>query len=344
MEQIYVEKSYIIAKILDLKEKIFNEKYVKIKELNCVCSILQDEFEKINGLIIGDIDLLSFTVMEEIIFYNPKSNCSLIDYSNLDRLPFCISKILSDDTLLSRVLLENRKDEYNNLYNNTHNDKKNVPPRSIVLDGGDGTGKSTQTKLLKEHLEKDGIELVYHHFPTYNSFQGVPVEHYLNGDFGNLKDLSPYFINTLYAVDRAITWNTILKPEYDKGKTVLFDRYTTSSIIYQSSMIENISEKKDFINYVIDYEYNKLGLIEPDLVIYLYLPFDVGRRLLESRKSNDGVVNDLHERDLDFLRRVTDNALFVSDYLGWSKIDCSCGDNIRSIDDIHNDIYRLIKK
>ena len=119
----------------------------------------------------------------------------------------------------------------------------------IVVEGAcDGIGKSTQYTLLKERLIKDGNNVVSHHFPSYGEYQGVPVEKYLKGEFGNIEDLSPYFINNLYAVDRAITWHSYLKKEY-QNSIILLDRYTTSSLIYQSALIDDIEKRKEFIDF-----------------------------------------------------------------------------------------------
>lgn len=214
----------------------------------------------------------------------------------------------------------------------------------IVVEGAcDGIGKSTQYTLLKERLIKDGNNVVSHHFPSYGEYQGVPVEKYLKGEFGNIEDLSPYFINNLYAVDRAITWHSYLKREY-QNSIILLDRYTTSSLIYQSALIDDIEKRKEFIDYVISFEYEKLGIKEPDLVIFLEAPYDLVKKLRNERKVNDGIQNDIHEKNDEFMRKVYENALFVADYLKFSKIKCNDGDHMRSIEDIHNDIYKLIKK
>ena len=214
----------------------------------------------------------------------------------------------------------------------------------IVVEGAcDGIGKSTQYTLLKERLIKDGNNVVSHQFPSYGEYQGVPVEKYLKGEFGNIEDLSPYFINNLYAVDRAITWHSYLKKEY-QNSIILLDRYTTSSLIYQSALIDDIEKRKEFIDYVISFEYEKLGIKEPDLVIFLEAPYDLVKKLRNERKVNDGIQNDIHEKNDEFMRKVYENALFVADYLKFSKIKCNDGDHMRSIEDIHNDIYKLIKK
>lgn len=213
----------------------------------------------------------------------------------------------------------------------------------IVLEGAcDGIGKTTQFDLLWKHLENDGIEIHHHHFPTYNTYQGAPVERYLAGDFGEPKELSPYFINCLYAEDRAITWNLELKKNFEMGKFILLDRYTTSSVIYQAALIEDIEERKKFIDYIVDFEYNKLGIKEPDNVIFLYAPFELVAEMRSKRKQNDGIENDIHERNLEFMKKVYDNAMFIADYLDWDKVQCNNGNEMRSIEDIHNEIYSII--
>ena len=214
----------------------------------------------------------------------------------------------------------------------------------IVIEGSsDGIGKSTQLGLLKEHLTKEGYEVVNHHFPSYHTYHGVPVEKYLQGEYGKVSELSPYFINSLYAQDRAITWKTELEPLYNEGKIILLDRYTTSSLIYQSAVIEDIEERKAFIDYVTDFEYNKLGIQKPDKVIFLTAPFDLVQSMRRARQNNDGVQNDIHERDMTFLKKVYDNALFVADYLSFDIVECSTNDKMESPSEIHNKVYRLVK-
>ena len=124
----------------------------------------------------------------------------------------------------------------------------------------------------------------------------------------------------------------------------MFDRYTTSSLIYQSAKIKDIEEKKKFLDYVTDFEYNKLGIQKPDVVIFLTAPFDMISEMRKNRVENDGISNDLHERDLDYLKEVYDNSMFVAEYLGWDIISNNNGMELRSREDIHNDVYRLVKK
>ena len=156
--------------------------------------------------------------------------------------------------------------------------------------------------------------------------------------------MSPYFINSLYAVDRACAWKSKLEPMYNDGKILLLDRYTTSSLIYQAAKIKDLDERKKFLDYVVDYEYNKLGIKEPDRVIFLYAPFDMVTKLREGRVQNEGIVNDLHERDINFMREAYDNAMFVAEYLSWDMVKCNDGDMMRSREEIHEEINRLVKR
>jgi len=215
----------------------------------------------------------------------------------------------------------------------------------IVIEGAcDGIGKSTQFDLLKNKLISDNYSVSSHHFPSYNTEQGALVQNYLKGDYGNISELSPYFVNSLYAIDRAITWNKELESLYDSGNIILLDRYTTSSVIYQSALIEDIEERKKFIDYVIDFEYNKLGLKEPDCVIFLYADFDLVTKMRDERTAKEGKSLDIHEKDLKFMKKVYDNALFVADYLKWIRIKCDDGNKMKSISDIHEDIYNNVKE
>ena len=217
----------------------------------------------------------------------------------------------------------------------------------IVIEGAcDGIGKTTQYNLLKERLEKEGEKIISHHFPSYNTYQGKPVEEYLKGNLGSPKELSPYFVNSLYAIDRAITWETKLKKEYEEGNTILLDRYTTSSLIYQSALIEDIEEKKKFIDYVIDFEYEKLNIAKPDNVIFLTAPLDLVNSLRKKRKEEEGetIEGDIHEKDLAFQKKVYENALFVANYLNWNIISCNKENAMKTPLAIHDDIYKLVRK
>lgn len=214
----------------------------------------------------------------------------------------------------------------------------------FVIEGAcDGIGKSTQMCLLNDRLESEGIKVTNHHFPSYDTYHGKPVEMYLKGDYGSPEELSPYFVNGLYAMDRAIAWHTKLKEKYEQGETILLDRYTTSSLIYQSALVDDIGARKEFIDFMIDFEYEKLGTKEPNSVVFLHAPFDLVTAIRGMRGDNGGVKNDVYERDLELMRKIYNNAMFVADYLNWDGINCAYANKLKTIDEIHEDIYKLIK-
>lgn len=214
----------------------------------------------------------------------------------------------------------------------------------IVIEGaGDGVGKSTQYVLLRDALIKEGYKVTTHHFPSYDKPYATGVIEYLDGNFGAMEDLPIYFINNLYSHDRAIMWYKELKQAYKEGNTLLLDRYTTSSLIYQTANLERLEDKKEFIDYITDYEYNKLGIREPDQVVFLHAPFELLTEIRLKRVQNDGVMNDIHERNMEYMKKVYETSMFMADYLKWDKIDCSVNNKLRTIGDIHKDVYQLVK-
>ncbi len=214
----------------------------------------------------------------------------------------------------------------------------------IVIEGAcDGIGKTTQLKLLKERLEKEGKSVVAYHFPSDHTEQGKLVENYLKGKYGLSQELSPYFINSLYAIDRAITWEKELKKPFNEGSIILLDRYTTSSLIYQSAFLDDPT-KQNFIDYVCDFEYNKLKLPKPDQVIFLKAPFEVIESLRQKRKENEGTLDDIHEMNASFMKKVYENALQLSFSLNFDEVKCNCGNQMKSKKEIHEEIYQLLKE
>ena len=215
----------------------------------------------------------------------------------------------------------------------------------IVIEGAcDGIGKSTQYRMLRDSLISDGYTVTGHHFPSYGAAQAAPVEAYLRGDYGSVGSLSPYFINSLYAVDRAVTWQTHLGKRYDAGDVILLDRYTTSSLIYQSSQIADAAKRDEFIRYAEELEYEKLGIGRPDVVVFLWAPYDAAAALRAERESNDGIECDLHERDEEYMRAVYGNACELSETLGWHRVCCTRSDGtMRTREEIHADVLAAVR-
>ena len=210
----------------------------------------------------------------------------------------------------------------------------------IVIEGvSDGVGKTTQVKELYKKLIDSGKEVVYHHFPSYGSVGASLVEEYLKGNLGKREGIGPYAISSFYAMDRFYVYHNELKKALNEGKIVLLDRYTTSNLIYQGSFFE---DKDEFLDYVTDYEYNKLGLKKPDLVIFLKLDKSIAKELRKNRDT-DGVEGDINEKDTVFLDKVYDNSLYVADKYDFKVIECSKDGVLRSIDDISREVYSIVK-
>lgn len=211
----------------------------------------------------------------------------------------------------------------------------------IVIEGAcDGVGKSTQLALLQKYL---GESCITHHFPTYGTPGASAIETFLRGDYGPKDGIPDELIQNMYALDRAILWQTKLKREYEAGKTLLLDRYTTSSLIYQTLKCPDDEAKKDRISQIKVHEYGYLKIGEPDLVIFLNGDFDTLTKLRLARLDNDGIQGDVYERDIETQRQIYNNAQFVSKYLRWYQVMVTEQDRMRSAEDIHADIKRLVR-
>ena len=213
----------------------------------------------------------------------------------------------------------------------------------IVIEGvSDSVGKTTQIKELYNKLIKDGKEVVYHHFPSYGSVGASLVEEYLKGNLGKREEIGPYAISSFYAVDRFFVYHNELEKALNEDKIVLLDRYTTSNLIYQGSFFKG-KEKDEFLDYIVDYEYNKLGLKKPDLVLFLKLDKNTSDKLRKNR-DYDGIDGDINEKDQEFLDKVYDNSLYVANKYNFKIVECSKDDKLRSIEDISNEIYSIVKR
>ncbi len=216
----------------------------------------------------------------------------------------------------------------------------------IVIEGVDSSGKATQSKLLYERLKKEYNNTETVEFPNYNSESSSVVKMYLRGDFGkNAKDVSPYAASSFFAVDRAASVFGEWKDIFKDGNIVVADRYTTSNMIHQASKIEDSLEKSQFLDWLYDFEYNKLNLPKPDLVIFLDMPVKYAKILMENRpnKIDNSKVLDIHESDDTYLNKSYNNAVFVAEKYNWCRISCVEGDRIRSMDEISGEIYNRVK-
>ncbi len=210
----------------------------------------------------------------------------------------------------------------------------------IVIDGLDGCGKSTQFELLKEKF----TEAHFITFPYYNTNSGKIVSDYLSGKFPESNPLvSACSASAIYAVDRYTSFKTHWQTLYESGSPVISARYVTSNAIYQMTKLDK-SQWESFLDWLYDFEYNKMGIPQPDKTIFLDMPVEISQKLLSARYSGDESKKDIHEQDVSFLKACREAALYVGKRDGWVIIPCNDGDNPRSIEDINSDLQKIIKE
>ena len=217
----------------------------------------------------------------------------------------------------------------------------------IVIEGVDSSGKATQSHLLAQKLSEDKKKVISVEFPNYKSDSSSVVKMYLGGDFGtDPNSVSPYAASTFFAVDRFASVNGEWKEYFGDNNIIIADRYTTSNMVHQASKINDEDEKSKFLDWLYDFEYNVLSLPKPDLVIFLDMPVENARQLMAERanKIDNSSVKDIHERNENHLQKSYDNACFVAEKYAWKRIKCTEDGKVRSIEDISNEIYDVVKK
>ncbi len=209
----------------------------------------------------------------------------------------------------------------------------------IVIEGTDGSGKSTQAQLACDALTAAGVDFKRLTFPRYKDESSMLVRMYLRGDFGSHpSDVNAYAASTFYAADRYASFKTDWQPDWEQERVIFCDRYTTSNAVHQSSKLPE-DQLKNFTEWLFDYEYNLLELPAPTCVIFLDMPPEVSFRMLEKRQGETG---DIHELDHDYLIRCHDRALSVCEQYGWHRVCCAQDGRIRPVEDIHADICKII--
>jgi dTMP kinase len=208
----------------------------------------------------------------------------------------------------------------------------------IVIEGLDGSGKSTQLDLLYENLKKKGIDCKSVSFPDYDNPSSTLVKMYLAGNFGKKPgDVNAFAASVFYTVDRYASYKANWGEYYNNGGTIVSGRYTTSNAVHQASKLPE-SEWEDFLSWLYDFEYNKIGIPAPDKVIFLDMPVEVSQKLLTGRYHGDEGKKDIHEKDKDYLARCRESAVFTARHSGWTIIPCAKDGEARSIEDIAKDV------
>lgn len=216
----------------------------------------------------------------------------------------------------------------------------------FVIDGTDASGKQTQLSKLKERLDKEGIEYKSVSFPNYDSESSSLVKIYLNGELSeDPKEISPYIASTFYAADRYVTFKKEYEEYYKNGGIILADRYTTSNMVHQAGKIKDDKEREKFLNWLWDFEFNLYGLPVPTEVFFLNMPTEYAIKLMENRKNKitKEEKKDIHERSPEHLKDAYEEACKLSKKYNWKEIKCVKDGKIRSIEDIHEEIYQELK-
>lgn len=210
--------------------------------------------------------------------------------------------------------------------------------RLIVFEGTDGSGKATQTELLCQTLEARGTPFRRLAFPRYDEESSALIRLYLGGAFGSRPDdVNAYAASTFYAVDRYASFKQDWGEYYRQGGLLIADRYTTSNAVHQTSKLPQ-EQRKPFLDWLFHFEYDLLELPRPTRVLYLDLPTELSEQMMRRREQATHTTADVHEQDEEYLRRCRENAVFVTDYCGWTRIDCAKGGVMRSREDIHAEV------
>ena len=216
--------------------------------------------------------------------------------------------------------------------------------RLIILEGLDGSGKATQAALLTKTLQEAGNRALQVSFPDYESDSSALVKMYLRGDFGGAPgDVNAYAASAFYAVDRYASYRTKWRSFYEEGGIVVADRYTTSNAVHQCSKLPE-SEWDDYLDWLFDFEYGKLGIPSPDRVVYLRMDPAVSQMLMTARYHGDESQKDIHERDIGYLERSRRAAEYCAEKLGWHCVDCCRRGKLRALQDIRADVWSAFLK
>lgn len=212
----------------------------------------------------------------------------------------------------------------------------------IVIEGLDGSGKSTQLELLEQNLKIQGIDCKAVSFPNYDSPSSTLVKMYLGGEFGkNPHDVNAFAASVFYTVDRYAGFKSDWGKYYAEGGTIVSGRYTTSNAVHQCSKLPE-DKWEEFLGWLYDFEYDKIGIPKPDKVIFLDMPIEVSQKLLTKRYKGDEAKKDIHESDTDYLEKCRKAAIFTAKYSKWEIIPCSENGEARTIEAISEDVLNSV--
>jgi dTMP kinase len=331
-------KQIIYEKLLEKdkklsKEKIFAREKKLIDEADCV---------------IAEITKPSHGVGGEIVYalVNNKPTLVLLLENHEDKISPMIAGNPSDNLFFEYYNLENVTYKIKNFVNHIRSLKKRKGVL-IVIDGGNGSGKTTQTQLLVNYLKKNSMPVKYVDFPQYySSFHGKTVAKFLRGEFGKIDQVSPYLASLAYALDRASIKNEI-EDFLNQGGVIIANRYATSSMAHQGAKFEDEKKREEFLKWLYELEYKVHKIPKENLVIYLHVPWQIGKELTNKKKSRDYLKGkeDIEEKDIK--NRINSEKLYLKlakKYKHWVTINCIVNGQILSPEKIHQQILKELAK
>mgnify|MGYP003562212073 FL=1 len=213
----------------------------------------------------------------------------------------------------------------------------------IVFEGLDGSGKSTQLEQFTKYLNEQNIKFRRIKLPDYDNPSSTLVKMYLNGEFGSKPtDVNAFAASAFYAVDRFAGFKSNWGDDYKNGSLIIADRYTTSNAVHQCSKLDE-NQRDEYLEWLYDFEFSKLGLPKPDCVLFFDMPPEVSQKLMSGRYNQDESKKDIHERDVEYLNHCRESALYAAVRLHWNVISCAENGVPKPIEDIAATVINILK-
>ncbi len=219
--------------------------------------------------------------------------------------------------------------------------------RLIIIEGGDGSGKATQSAMLADRLRAEGVPALRVAFPDYDSPSSALIKMYLGGEFGSSPEaVNAYAASTFYTVDRFASFTKGWKADYEAGAVIVADRYTTSNLVHQGAKLESPEARQAYYAWLQHFEYTLFGLPRPDGVIFLDVPPAVSRQWMRDRLSKmDGSgQKDIHERDAAHLDKAYATAVELCALEDWVRVQAVEDGVLLDVDQIHQRVWAAVSR
>jgi len=214
----------------------------------------------------------------------------------------------------------------------------------LVITGTDGCGKQTQAEKLFTRLKDEGYNIIKQSFPNYDGAGCAPVKMYLGGEFGESDmSLDAYQASSLFSIDRLCTFNKDLKDFYNNDGIILFDRYVESNMLHQAGKISDIAERDKYLDWLDDFEFEKLKLPRANKIIFLDVPVEISLEMARARETlKNQSEKDIHENNNEHMYKAYASGKYVCNKYDWETINCVENGKMRTIDDIADEIYNRV--